>query len=170
MTVAAILPLSAHPRHAPLVARRRVEAFHDDSLTVADMTALILAPPPPDLPGETVLPLDGGVPAATASLVRRDLDSRPDLPPWLAGVPVRPESRGHGHATILVRHAEAHAAAARLARPPLHSSMAEPLHARLGWTPAGPERRLRTRAAVVPMARNLNPAAAAAGEAGRCTS
>jgi GNAT superfamily N-acetyltransferase len=54
-----------------------------------------------------VVLLEDGAPAGTASLDHADLDTRPDLTPWLANVFVAPEFRGRGHARRLVRYIEA---------------------------------------------------------------
>src|SRR5271170_6015663 len=53
-----------------------------------------------DLPQTYVLLADDR-PVGTASLAARDLDERPDLRPWLAGVFVEPDSRGRGYAADL---------------------------------------------------------------------
>lgn len=80
-----------------------------------------------------------GVPAATASLVNSDLDTRPDLSPWLAGVFVDPPFRGQGHAAALVRRVEAAAKAQGVETLWLHTEHAAGLYAKLGWGAAGPE-------------------------------
>jgi GNAT superfamily N-acetyltransferase len=116
---------------------------------------LILAPPAG--PEESFVLLDpaSGAPAGTASLAHRDLDSRPDLTPWLAGVYVPPRFRGRGHATARVRHVERFAAAAGVARLWLYTNTAEPLYARLGWRRAGTERTRRRGVEVALMCRDL---------------
>lgn len=73
------------------------------------------------------------VPVGAASLVGRDLASRPELTPWLANVVVDPPWRRRGIATALVRTVEAAAAEAGYARLYLHTSTAARLYARLGW-------------------------------------
>ena len=88
---------------------------------------------------ETFVRLLNGVPVATASLVDADLDSRPDLSPWLAGVFVDPAFRGQGHAAALVRRVEDAARAAGIATLWLHTEHASGLYAKLGWESAGPE-------------------------------
>ncbi len=99
------------------------------------MAALILAPA--EGPTACFVAFEGGEPAGTASLVRQDLESRPDLSPWLAGVFVAPGFRGRGLATRLVRHVEAHAAAAGIPALWLYTAAADGLYARLGWQGAG---------------------------------
>ena len=134
-----IVAASSHPELAPLVAKWRVDTFftHPGGYTVEEMTALILAPPMG--PKETFVLFDGGQPVGTAGLVRQDLDARPDLTPWLAGVFVLPGFRGRGHATALVHRVEAFALAAAVPVLWLYTLKAEPLYARLGWERAGTE-------------------------------
>ena len=134
-----IATVSDQPELAPTVARWRVEAFFQGpgGYTVEEMTALILAPPAG--PEETFVLFDNGQPVGTAGVVRSDLDARPDLTPWLAGVFVQPASRGRGYATALVRRAEAFASAASVPVLWLYTLKAEPLYARLGWQRVGLE-------------------------------
>jgi GNAT superfamily N-acetyltransferase len=72
-------------------------------------------------------------------LAHKDLETRPDLTPWLAGVFVQPAFRGRGYATALVRRVEAFASAASVRTLWLYTWTAEPLYARLGWQRAGLE-------------------------------
>lgn len=154
-----IRAVSDDPSLAPLVARWLVAAFQaDDGLSVAAMTARILAPP--EGPEESFVLFDAdGTPVGTASLARHDLDSRPDLGPWLAGVFVLPGHRGQGHAAALVRHVEGFAAARGVARLWLFTNTAAELYARLGWQDAGPERTRRSGQVVRLMHRDLSPGA-----------
>lgn len=134
-----IVATSDQPELAPIVARWRVRAFfdHPDGTTVEEMTALILAPAVG--PKETFVLFDGGQPVGTAGLVRQDLDARPDLTPWLAGLFVEPAFRGRGHATALIRQVEAFAMAASVPVLWLYTSTAEQLYAGLGWQRVGLE-------------------------------
>ena len=105
-----IVAVSERPELASVVAQWRVDAFfsHPGGWTVEEMTAAILGPPIG--PEENFVLFDQDEPVGTAGLVREDLETRPDLTPWLAGLFVRPEFRGRGHATALVRRVEAFAA------------------------------------------------------------
>ena len=104
---------------------------------LAAVAARMAARTAPCGPEQSIVLLDGGVPAATASLVHQDLDARPDLTPWLASVFVHPDFRGRGHAPRLVRSIEASCAAAGVATLYLNSHTAVPLYAKLGWQPIG---------------------------------
>lgn len=135
-----ILAVSERPDLAPIVARWRVAAFsnYPGGWTVERMTAAILAPP--DGPEETFVLFDQDRPVGTAGLVREDLETRPDLTPWLAAVFVEPGFRGRGYAAALVRQVEACARSASVPILWLYTVSAEPLYARLGWQRVGLER------------------------------
>ncbi len=105
-------------------------------------------------PEQTFVLCDNGIPVATASLVINDLPSRPDLTPWLASVLVRPEFRGRGYSTALVRHVEAEAAPMAPTLWP-YTWTAELLYARLGWAVVGPEHDTNRDIPVVLMKRDL---------------
>jgi len=134
-----IVTVSDRPDLAPLVATWRVNAFFQEpgGYSVAEMTALILAPPVG--PKETFVLFERDQPVGTAGVVHGDLDTRPDLSPWLAGVFVRSEFRGRGYATALIRRAEAFAVAASVPVLWLYTWTAEPFYARLGWQRVGVE-------------------------------
>lgn len=72
--------------------------------------------------------------------MRSDLETRPDLTPWLAALLVEPAFRGRGHESVLVRRAEAFAREAAVPVLWLYTSTAEALYLRLGWERAGLER------------------------------
>lgn len=153
-----IRPVSADPSLVPLVAGWLVAAFQaEDGLSVAEMEARIRTPSLG--PEESfVLFEPDGTPVGTASLAQRDLDTRPDLAPWLAGVFVLPGHRGRGHASALVRHVEGFAAGLGIGRLWLFTDTAAELYARLGWREAGTERTRRCGKTVRLMLRELSPA------------
>ena len=127
-----IVALSDRPDLVPLIAQWRIAAFFDDpAWTPARYAAALLAPP--NGPEEHFVLLDDGAPAGTASLTHDDLDSRPDLTPWLAGVFVLPAFRRRGHASALVRRVERFAAEHGVVDAWLYTTTAAPLYARLGW-------------------------------------
>ena len=83
--------------------------------------------------------LDGDAPVGTACLTLADLDSRPDLSPWLAGVFVEPAHRGRGHATRLVAAVEQAARARGHGTMWLFTWSAVALYQRIGWEAVGTE-------------------------------
>jgi GNAT superfamily N-acetyltransferase len=134
-----IVAVSDRQELAPMVATWLLDEFrHPGSPTHDGMIARILAPRTG--PEETFVLFEMDVPVATASLARKDLDSRPDLTPWLAGIVVQPVYRGRGHATALVRHVEARARSASVPTLWLNTWTAESLYARLGWERVGLEK------------------------------
>jgi N-acetylglutamate synthase-like GNAT family acetyltransferase len=72
-------------------------------------------------------------PVGTASLVAHDLDERPALTPWLAGVFVVPEARSRGHVMHLIRAVEDACRSAGIGTVWLHTASAERVYARAGW-------------------------------------
>lgn len=81
----------------------------------------------------TLVAIVEGRPVGMASLVASDLEERPELGPWLAGVFVLPEERRRGHGARLVRAIEEIAWAAAIGRLWLYTRTAERLYASLGW-------------------------------------
>ena len=74
-----------------------------------------------------------GQPVGTASLVRDDLDERPELTSWLAGVFVAPEARGRGYAARLIAAVEEAARSALLPIAWLYTNNARGLYKKNGW-------------------------------------
>jgi predicted GNAT family acetyltransferase len=72
-------------------------------------------------------------PVGTASITAHDLEERPDLTPWLAGVFVVPEARGQGYACQLVAAVEEEARRASISTLWLYTNTAERIYARVGW-------------------------------------
>jgi GNAT superfamily N-acetyltransferase len=75
----------------------------------------------------------------SASLVVCDMDTRPDLSPWLAAVYVLPAYRRRGIATALVTHALAQARRFDVRQLYLWTESAASLYSRLGWRPLAKE-------------------------------
>ncbi|TLF46007.1 GNAT family N-acetyltransferase [Halomonas urmiana] len=77
--------------------------------------------------------LHEGRPVGMASLVVDDMSDRTELTPWLASVYVRPEWRGRGIASRLVRRVEEEAQAHGHRRFYLYTPDQQALYRRLGW-------------------------------------
>lgn len=149
-----IVAVSDHPEFAPVVGAWLIDAFGNPNGRTADeMTALILTPPVG--PEETFILLDRDRPVGTASLVHTDLETRPELTPWLAGMFVQPASRGRGYGTALVRQVETFASAASVPSLWIYTWTVEPLYARLGWRRVGLEAHPKRAHNVVLMMRRL---------------
>jgi predicted amidohydrolase/GNAT superfamily N-acetyltransferase len=80
-----------------------------------------------------------GEPAGSVSLVERNMDTRPELSPWLAALWVRPEYRRRGVGTGLVRRCEEEARRLGVRRLHLYTEEASGFYAPLGWSVASQE-------------------------------
>ncbi|AWB20110.1 N-acetyltransferase [Methylobacterium currus] len=119
----------------PVTARWRWEAFAQGQgrslaeVTAAETAGSATAGPMP----RTFVLLVDDEPVGMASLAAHDLELRPDLTPWLAGVFVAPQARRRGHAVRLVAAVEAEAVARGVPALWLYTRSAEALYARIGW-------------------------------------
>ena len=118
-----------------MVARWLWQAFWHDSgkpfeqLLEAVRTSSVTA----GLMPRTFILLADGEPVGTASLVAHDLEERPDLTPWLAGVFVELHARGQGYAGHLISAVEQEARSASVPTLWLYTNKAEHIYARAGW-------------------------------------
>jgi|ERR671922_1402221 GNAT superfamily N-acetyltransferase len=81
-----------------------------------------------------VVALHGEELCGSAMLVAHDMETRPDLTPWLAGVYVVPPHRRRGLGSALVERIISEAVALRVPTLYLYTPAAESLYTRLGWT------------------------------------
>ncbi|MBD9362766.1 GNAT family N-acetyltransferase [Methylomonas fluvii] len=72
--------------------------------------------------------------AGSAAIIHNDMDTRPELTPWLASVYVAPEYRLQGIGAKLVRHVMRQTQAAGLAKLYLFTPDQADFYAKLGWT------------------------------------
>jgi GNAT superfamily N-acetyltransferase len=82
---------------------------------------------------QTFVLLEDDLAVGTATMARKDLEERPDLTPWLAGVFVTPERRGQGHASHLLTAFERACQAASVRVAWLYTNSAERVYLRAGW-------------------------------------
>ncbi len=128
---APIVTLTGRPELLPVVAGWLWEEFLRWDGYTLEQTRDILAGL--SVPFRCLVLLEDGAPAATASLAAEDLDERPQLSPWLAGVYVVPEARGRGLARALVSAVEEAARSAGIGTLWLYTGRSAGLYARLGW-------------------------------------
>lgn len=81
----------------------------------------------------TLVAFHGDELIGTVSLKFHDLDTRPELDPWLGGVFVLPGWRGRGIASLLMQRAVTEASRLQLPKLYLWTSSAEGLYQKLGW-------------------------------------
>lgn len=133
----AVVRTAARPDLVPVVAGWLWQAFWRlDGYTLAHVTAVVGASGAGPGPQQTFVLLRDARPIGTASLAVEDLDERPGLTPWLAGVFVVPEERGHGYVRHLLDAVEAACRAAGIGTLWLYTHTAEGVYARAGWSVA----------------------------------
>jgi GNAT superfamily N-acetyltransferase len=81
----------------------------------------------------TLVALHAGELVGMVSLKFHDMDTRPDLDPWLGGLLVLPEWRNRGVGTMLMRRATEEARRLNVPRLYLWTHSAERLYHKLGW-------------------------------------
>ena len=74
-----------------------------------------------------------GIPIGSVCLVASDMDTHPELSPWLAGLFVSALHRGRGVGSALTRHAMSKAFETGIDSLYLYTSKATSLYERLGW-------------------------------------
>jgi predicted N-acetyltransferase YhbS len=82
----------------------------------------------------TVVAHENGELFGSASFARNDMETRPELTPWLSGVFVAPEHRRKGVGAELVRRVMAEAAAQKVPMLYLYTVHSETFYANLGWS------------------------------------
>lgn len=82
---------------------------------------------------QTFVLLEGDVPVGTVTLAQKDLEERPNLTPWLAGVFVVPERRGRGYFRALLGAFEKACRDASIETAWLFTNTAENVYLRTGW-------------------------------------
>ena len=81
----------------------------------------------------TLVALNRGELVGMVSLKFHDMDTRPDLDPWLGGLLVLPEWRNRGVGTTLMHRATEEAHRLNVPRLYLWTHSAEKLYHKLGW-------------------------------------
>jgi GNAT superfamily N-acetyltransferase len=133
----AVTTIAKRPDLLPIVAEwlwrewweRRGRTLAETQAIYATCCAGIGAP-------QTFVLLSGDIPIGTATLARKDLEERPDLTPWLAGVFVVPGARGHGCVRHLLTAFDEACRAASIETSWLYTNTAERIYLRAGWTVA----------------------------------
>ena len=100
-----LIDLFHHPEHVSLVADWIYSEFWSDkgTHTPQSLAELLSLATRPDAIPISLLALETGQPAGTINLIENDDEQRPHLRPWLAALYVKPEMRGRGVGSTLVR-------------------------------------------------------------------
>jgi predicted amidohydrolase/N-acetylglutamate synthase-like GNAT family acetyltransferase len=135
--VITIDPLAEHPHHVRVIAEwhQRSDERHSLDFWIRCHTAEARRE---GIPRAWVAFMDGE-PAGSVSLVEHNMDTRPELSPWLAALWVRPEYRGRGVGTALVRRCEEETRRLGVRRLHLYTEEASGFYAPLGWSVASQE-------------------------------
>lgn len=87
----------------------------------------------PEFIPSTYVYVEGGQLCGSAAIIESDMETHPELTPWLASVFVAPEMRGKGIGSALVNHVAAKAREHGLKTLYLFTPDQEKLYQRLGW-------------------------------------
>ncbi|QDG75498.1 GNAT family N-acetyltransferase [Labrenzia sp. PHM005] len=130
-----IIRTKDRPELAQITAEWRWNAFMQDSIyTRADAVDFdVQSASSEDLIPTVLVLLEEQTPAGMVTLCLNDVEHRPDLNPWLAGLYVEPEFRGKGYGSRLVDELEALARSAGENRLYLYTPNAEGFYMKAGW-------------------------------------
>ena len=134
MTSLRVTTVRQRPDLLPVVAewlwhewwKRRGQTLEQTEAVYAQCVAELGAP-------QTFILLEGDVAVGTVTMARKDLDERPDLTPWLAGVFVVPDRRGRGYVKLLFTEFEKACRTASVETAWLYTNTAERIYLRAGW-------------------------------------
>jgi N-acetylglutamate synthase-like GNAT family acetyltransferase len=127
--------LADHPGLIPTLAQWHHQQWHYlDPGTSVEQRAAWLAQHAnhPQIPTTFVALSDGSL-LGSASLIAHDMDTRPDLSPWMAAVYVVPEYRQQGIATALIGRIVAEAQTLGIATLYLFTPDKELFYTKRGW-------------------------------------
>jgi GNAT superfamily N-acetyltransferase len=123
------------PDLVPITGRWRWEAFFKDEMGLDEMLRLEEdCASNGELMPTVLVMLHGEHPIGMIALCLDDLEGRPDLNPWLAGVYVDHEHRGNGYALRLIEELEALAHREGISRLSLYTGNAAGLYRKAGWS------------------------------------
>jgi GNAT superfamily N-acetyltransferase len=128
--------LANHPHFIPTLARWTYQEWHHlrpgDSVErrIERLRTESNGSPIPTV----VVAFDGAELFGSAKLVVSDMDTRPELTPWLAGVFVTPRHRRRGIGAALVRRVMDEARHLGIPRLYLYTPSAAPFYAKLHWS------------------------------------
>ncbi|MFO1388524.1 GNAT family N-acetyltransferase [Cellvibrio sp.] len=130
-----IINLREAPQHIPVIARWHFDewGYLNPGKTleyrIERMQRYLSDTPIPSM----LIAVEGDEVLGTAALVESDMDSHPELTPWLASVYIREDQRGRGLGKKLVKALMDFAGQQHLPRLYLFTPDQAPFYAKLGW-------------------------------------
>jgi N-acetylglutamate synthase-like GNAT family acetyltransferase len=134
MTALSITTIRQRPDLLPLVAKWLWREFwNSDGYSLQQTQAIYAECVAKTGAPQTFVLLEDELPVGTATLAREDLDERPDLTPWLAGVFIVPDRRGRGYVNHLLSEFERACRTASIDVAWLYTTTADRVYAQAGW-------------------------------------
>ncbi|MBB6521218.1 GNAT family N-acetyltransferase [Pseudoteredinibacter isoporae] len=130
-----IEPLADHKHLIPEIAELHQSEWEhlNPAVTIEKRIASINRAATPQGIPSIFIALEDSEFCGSAALVQQDLETHPELSPWLAAVYVKENWRKQGIATSLVQHCEREAQLAGIKKLYLYTEFATQLYASLGW-------------------------------------
>lgn len=130
-----VVSTSERPALARITGTWRWEAFYEGGATLLSevLERDVAAAYCHDLMPTVLVLLEEDQPIGMVAICLDDLDGRPELNPWLAGLYVAPAHRGKGHALRLVAELETLARKSKIERLTLYTANAHRLYEKAGW-------------------------------------
>lgn len=130
-----LVDLQSVPQHLPRLAtwHHQQWGYLNPGLSLADRERKMQAYLQEGAVPSTFVAIEGTNRLGSAALVQSDMDTHPDLGPWLASVYVAPEHRGRGLGEALVRRVVAEAQTLLVSRLYLFTPDQAGFYRRLGW-------------------------------------
>jgi len=127
--------LADHPEHIPELAARHYGQWAHlyPGETPADFEYHLRTSAQKDAIPLTIVALVDGEPVGSAGLIAHDLESHPELSPWLANVHVAPAFRSRGIATTLIKRIIREASNLGARTVYLFTTGSPDFYGRLGW-------------------------------------
>ncbi|SIQ10984.1 Acetyltransferase (GNAT) family protein [Rhizobium sp. RU20A] len=129
-----IVSTAERPDLVATTARWRWAAFFQDVMSLEEMIAMEAEAANDELLPTVLVLLEDEEPVGMVALCLDDLDGRPDVNPWLAGLYVADAHRGKGYARRLITALESLAARAGIKRLSLYTASAIELYRKAGWS------------------------------------
>ena len=132
--MAEIQYLKDYPQYLPIVAYWNYREWHVGKQSLDEIIVRYQGRMQADAVPTALIAIEDTMPVGSVSIKYDDLPQRPDLNPWLASLIVTADYRGRGIGSMLLKAAEATAAAAGVKRLYLFTHTANALYEGAGWS------------------------------------